>query len=128
MMIEEITLQTLIDKVKDDLFSPVAGTTQKGGKVYPIFFVDQVELEVAVELSYDAEAGLKISIPQIFEGSVTGGQGKTTGHTIKVSLSPILTPEEIRQVIAQDERLKKGIERATMLALRKGSELEGEEE
>lgn len=127
-MAQEITLQTLIDKVKDDLFSPVAGTVKEGKKVYPIFFVNQVELEIGVDLSYDAEAGLKISIPQTFEGSIKGGQGKTAAHKMKISLSPILTQDEMREIINKDERLKKGVEQATMLSLRKGSDLKGEEE
>ena len=75
-MTQEITLQMLIDKVKDDLFSPLAGTAHAGKKVYPLFFVDQVELEIGVDLSYDAQAGLKISIPAVFEGSASGGQAK----------------------------------------------------
>ena len=47
---------------------------------------------------------------------------------MKISLSPIMTREEMRAMIDKDERLKKGIEQATMLALRKGSELKGQEE
>ena len=127
-MDKEITFQDLVEKVKHDLFSSYAGTDNQGKIVYPLFFVDKVELELAVELSYESEAGLKITIPQIFEGSVTGGQGKAKTHTMKISLSPILSREEQRQLIQEDERMMAGIRAATMIALRKGTELGGEEE
>ena len=127
-MSQEITLQALIDKVKADMFSPMAGTANYGKQVYPVFFVDKVELEISVELRYDAEAGLKIIIPQTFEGSVSGSQGQTSAHTMKLSLSPIMDRAEMKAEVDKDERLKKGVRDATMLALRKGSDLAGEEE
>lgn len=126
-MAREITLQSLIDKVKQDLFSPYAGTNKEGKQLYPVFFVDQVELEVAINLTYDAEAGLKITIPQVFEGSVTGGRGKEAAHTMKLSLSPIMTREEMRELARKDGMLWQGIETATAMSLRKGSSLAGEE-
>ncbi len=127
-MAHEITLQDLIEKVKADLFSPYQGTPIENKSVYPIFFVDQVELEVKVDLNYEAGAGVKISIPQILEGSVTGGQEKSSGHTMKIVLKPILSHEELRSLINNDERLMKGIAQASLAAFRKGSDLAGEEE
>lgn len=127
-MAKEITFQDLIEKVKTDLFSPYAGTEKQGKAAYPVFFVDKVELEIAVELSYDAETGLKISIPQVFEGSATGGQGKSKTHTMKIALSPILSREELYQLLEKDERLMKGIRTASLMAFRKGTELAGEED
>ena len=41
----EITLQELINKVKDDL------VTSNMSSGYPIFFIDQVELEVMVNIT-----------------------------------------------------------------------------
>lgn len=117
----------MIDKVKQDLFSPYEGTQKEGKQVYPIFFVDQVELEVVVNLTYDAEAGLKITTPQIFEGSVTGGQGKEAAHTMELSLSPIRSCDEMRELAKKDEMLYQGIETATAMSLRKGGKLAGEE-
>lgn len=126
-MAKKITLQELIDRAKDDLFSPYQGISE-GKKIYPVFLVDQVELEVTVDLSYDAEAGLKISIPQVIEGSVTGGQGRVSGHKVKIALSPILTPDQLRDLLEQDKRLMDRIREASLIALRKGAELAGEED
>ena len=127
-MTTEITLQDLIEKVKSDLFSPYQGTGQEGKEVYPLFLVDEVELELDVSLSYDAEAGLKITLPGVVEGSVTGGQGKGAGHKMKMKLSPILSHAEMRELIEQDERMMDGIRTASLMALRKGSRLAGEED
>ncbi len=127
-MVKEIKLQDLVEKVRHDLFSPYMGTDKEGKIVYPLFFVEKVELELAIELSYEGEYGLKVIIPQIIEGSLTDGQGKINTNTMKVTLVPILTIEEQRKLIEGDERLIKGIQTATMLSLRKGTGLAGEEE
>lgn len=49
--------------------------------------MDQVEIEIDFELTDDAEAGIKISIPQIVEGSVSGGQASKQGNKMKIILS-----------------------------------------
>lgn len=99
----EITLQDLIKQVKDELLtSPMDAQVDKD---YPLFLVDQVELEIAVDFSYDAKAGIKIAIPQILEGSVEGGQGKVSGHTMKITLKPVLTYEERRRELQKYPKL-----------------------
>ena len=118
-MTKEITIQELVDQVKSDLFSLQKGTEKEVKKIYPLFFVDQVEIEIDFEVTYDAEAGLKISIPQLLEGLATGGQENKRGHKMKIVLSPILSKEEMRGLI-KDDRLIKEIEEASLMALRKG--------
>lgn len=127
-MTKEITLQDLIDKVKADLFSAYKGTAKEGKQIYPIFFVDQVELELAVNFTYEAETGLKISILQVLEGGATGKQGKEKGHTMKISLSPILSREELRAELEKDEKLMEKIKEASLLAMRKGVDLAGNDD
>jgi len=122
-MAQDISLQALIEKVKDELLAPT------GGPGYPIFFVDKVELELQVAVTHEKEAGLKISVLQL--GGVEAG-GTTTrerGHTIKVTLSPILSREEQRKLLEEDPRMLEGVQRATQAALRKeGPALAGEPE
>lgn len=115
----EITLQDLIDKVKADLFSPYTDTGKESKIVYPIFFVDEVELELHVDISYDIDAGIKVTIPQFIEASVGAGHETGAGHKITLRLSPILSREEMLMLI--DERTMKGIKDASAMALRKGS-------
>ncbi|HEY77465.1 MAG TPA: hypothetical protein G4O00_15015 [Thermoflexia bacterium] len=118
----EISLRALIEKVRDELLAPA------GGPGYPIFFVDKVELELQVGVSYEAEAGLKISVLQVGGVEVGGGGARERTHTVTVTLSPILSREEQRELLEQDPRLLEGVQRATQAALRKGSTLTGEPE
>lgn len=118
-MQKEITIQDLVDKVKSDLFSVQTGTGNEVKKIYPLFFVDQVEIEIDFELTNDAEAGIKISIPQIVEGSVSGGQVSKQGNKMKIILAPILSKEELRELMKEDERMIEEIKKASLMALRK---------
>lgn len=118
-MQKEITIQDLVNKVKSDLFSVQSGTGNEVKKIYPLFFVDQVEIEIDFELTDDAEAGIKISIPQIVEGSVSGGQASKQGNKMKIILSPILSKEELRELMKEDERMIEEIKKASLMALRK---------
>jgi hypothetical protein len=117
-MSNEISLSELIEKVKSDLFTSVQGKENQGKIVYPLFFVEQVELELDVDIAFEASAGIKISIPQLAEGSVSGAQAKTSGHKMKVVLAPILTRDEMRGLI--DDRQMAGIRQAAAVSLRKG--------
>lgn len=123
-MTETITLQTLIDKVKKDLLSPTDGPD------YPVFFVEKVELELQVAVTQEENAGLEISVLNF--GGVEVGDSSTNqnAHTITVTLAPILSREEQRQLLDKDPRMLNGVERATQSALRKGDgiELAGEPE
>ncbi len=124
----EITLQELVEKVKADLFSPVRGTDLEGKIVYPVFLVDEVELEINVEISHSANAGIKISIPTLAEGNTSGEKGYSNSHIMKIKLRPILTVEEMRARIKNDKRLSDGVEKASFSSLYKGIILEGDEE
>jgi hypothetical protein len=116
----EITLQELIDKVRSDLFGPYQDTELEGKQVYPLFLVDQVELEVAVNVTRGGEGGLKVSlIPQVLDVEGKGGVDRSTGHTMKITLSPILTREEMRELLG--ERILQGVREASKV-LYKGEE------
>lgn len=122
-MPQDISLQTLIEKVKDELLAPT------GGPGYPIFLVDKIELELQVIVTYEVEAGLKVSVLQLGGAEVGGSGTDERGHTIKVTLSPILSREEQRKLLEEDQRMWDGVRRATQAALRKGgAALAGEPE
>jgi len=108
----EITLQELIDKVKDDLI------TSKTPSGYPIFFIDQVELEVMVNITSEAAGGLSVKILDI-GGELGGKLGSESSHKIKITLTPILSREEQRTLIDEDSRLFAGVKKATQAILRK---------
>ena len=128
-MADELTLQTLIDKVKADLFSPYQGTKIEGKSVYPLFFVDEVELELTVAITYSNEAGIKVNILQTVETGISGGAEAGQTHTMKVKLSPILSRDELRELLDADTRLMAGIREASRPAMIKGDDdIAGQEE
>lgn len=87
-MSQDISLQALIEKVKDELLTPT------GGPYYPVFFVDKVELEVAVSVEAEGTGGLDISVLEL-----GGGVSREQGHVVTVTLSPILSREEQRALL-----------------------------
>ena len=122
-MAQDVSLQALIEKVKDDLLAPT------GGPDYPVFFVDKVELELQVAVTQETGGGLKISVLQFGGLEASGSVTSERGHTVKVSLSPILSREEQRELLQTDKRMWEGVQQATQAALRKGSgDLAGEPE
>jgi hypothetical protein len=114
-MSQDISLQALIEKVKDELLAPT------GGPGYPIFFVDKVELDLQVAITREKGGGLNISVLQFAGIELGGGMTREQGQNVKVTLSPILSREEQRELLQQDKRMWEGVQRATQAALRKSS-------
>jgi hypothetical protein len=110
-MKDTFSLQDVIAKIKSDLLS----ATHSPG--YPVFFVDKVEIEMAVKINAEGETKLNIEVVEL-GGTISREQC----NTIKITLSPILSREEQRELINQDRRLLNGIERASAGALRKGDD------
>lgn len=127
-MAPEITLQDLIEKIKTDLFSPYKSESIGKNIIYPIFLVDQVEVELNLSIGYEAGAGIKLSIPQLAEASLNGKGTDNTIHKMKVVLRPILSADRMRELISTDQHLMEGITKASVAALKKGANLAGEEE
>jgi len=127
-MSPEISLQDLIEKIKTDLFSPYKSESIGKNIIYPIFFVDQVEVELNLSIDYEAGAGIKLSIPQLAEASLNGKGTDSTVHKMKVVLRPILSADKMREIISADQHLMEGVIKASIAALKKGADLAGEEE
>lgn len=107
-MTENISLRQLIDKVKLDLLE---GTSD----VYPIFFVDKVELELMVNITQEISGGINVAVVNVAP-KISGQQT----HVMRITLSPILSKDEQRELIQKDERLMSGIKRSSQIALSKG--------
>ncbi len=127
-MAREISLQDLIDKIKSDLFSPHNSETKNKHNTFPLFFVDQVEVELNISITDEIGSGIKLSIPQLVEASLDGKGSDNSTHTMKIVLKPILSAEQMRELVSKEENLLDGIKKASMDALRKGTDLAGEEE
>lgn len=126
-MSDELTLQTLIDTVKTNLFEPFIGSEIGKKVVYPVFFIDEVNLELSVEIKYSIDSGIKVTIPQLIEGSVGAGQEAGTGHKVQVKLTPILDRNERRKLL-EERDVMEGVKIATLSTVRKATKRAGVEE
>ena len=86
---QTIGLAELMEKVKADLLSRT--------KENPFLFVDSVELELQVVLKKEGEAGLEVDVIGIGGTSLGGNVGQEQIQTVKVSLSPLFTKEELKE-------------------------------
>lgn len=86
MPTQEISLQSLIEKVKKELLEL---PTDKSD--IPVFLVDKVELEVAVTVNAEKKGGINISVLELGTGT-----SREMGHTMRITMTPILSREEQR--------------------------------
>jgi len=88
---QSIGLAELIEKVKADLLTPPKDKTA------PFLFIDSVELELQVIVKKDAKTGLKVDVIGIGGANLNADVGQHNIQTVKVSLSPLFTKEQIRE-------------------------------
>jgi hypothetical protein len=81
-----IGLTELIYQVKQELLS----TESRQNDPVPLFAVDEIELELAVKVSREGEAGINIQVL-----SVGGGASRENAQTVRVTLKPLRTREEL---------------------------------
>jgi hypothetical protein len=81
-----IGLNELIYQVKRELLS--AGSRENDP--VPLFAVDEIELEVAVTVSREGQAGINIQVLNL-----GGGASREDAQTVRVRLKPLLTKEEL---------------------------------
>ncbi len=80
-----IGLNELIYQVKRELLCKSAEEDP-----VPLFAVDEVQLEIAVTVSKEAQGGINIQVL-----NVGGGTGSERAQTVRVTLKPLRTREEI---------------------------------
>ena len=86
-MSESIGLAEFIAQVKRELLATSDG---KDAANPPLLVLDSVELEVQVTASKEGKAGVNIQVVEL------GGAGKhQDAHTVKLTMSPILTHQEL---------------------------------
>jgi hypothetical protein len=107
-----IGLAELIQQVKYELLNSDPAQQAEA----PVLWVNAVELELQVTVKRDVKAGLKV---YVFEGG--GGASRDDVQKIKVSLTPILTREEIRKIYQEKhpEKVREIFEKS--LSMTKGS-------
>lgn len=81
-----IGLTELIYQVKQELLSPESRQFDP----VPLFAVEEIELEVAISVSRTGEAGLNIQVL-----SLGGGAAREDAQTVRVTLRPLRSREEL---------------------------------
>lgn len=115
---EEIGLQELIFQVKQELLAP--NPAQRAKDPYPLFFIDKVELEVAVKVTRSSSGGIKLTVLNFIEANAGKSITQEQGHVIKISLSPLLSKEEIVTEALKDSRVREMVEKLSPEAVIKG--------
>jgi hypothetical protein len=90
-MAEGIGLQELVYQVKQELLA------QSAEDPVPLFYVAGVELELSVVARKEGQAGIKLYVVD-----VGGEYGREHSQTVRVSLQPLYTREEMRHIVEQD--------------------------
>jgi len=81
-----IGLTELIYQVKKELLSP----DSRRADPVPLFAVEEIELEIAVAVSREGEAGINIQVL-----SLGGGVSREDAQTVRVTLKPLQSREEL---------------------------------
>ena len=115
---EEIGLQDLIYQVKNELLAP--NPAQRAKDPYPLFFIDKVELEIAVKVSRATDGSIKLTVLDFAE--VSGGKSveQERGHVVKVSLSPLLSRDMILTRALKDVHVREMVESSSAETFVKG--------
>ena len=112
------TLQNLIKQLRTDLSAPVSKHE------VPIFWVEQAEIEIQVDIEYKGHGKFLLSVlPFIPNLGVEGGGevGKKHGHTVKITLQPIISREKMMEHLGEKNLLSKIVEQTEKELLKEGN-------
>jgi hypothetical protein len=108
-MPEEIGLQELLYQVKKELLA------QSPDDPVPLFYVEGVDLELGITARKEVQAGVKLYVVDI-----GGGGGQERAQTVRVSLRPLYSREEMRRFVEQDPVLGPRLRQVAMQGAMKG--------
>jgi hypothetical protein len=104
----EIGLEEVINQVKRELLTP--NPAAKANDPYPLFIIDKIELEIATRISVSADGSIKLSVFGVAEASVGVSSSGERSHVVRVSLSPVLTREELAADALKDEKIRRMVQ------------------
>jgi hypothetical protein len=107
----KIGVRELIYQVKRELLE------QRKDDPIPALYVDSVELELSVAVEGEGSVGINIYIVDL-----NSQVRKENTQTVKVTLSPLFTREEIRKQIEEDPELKAKLAQTTQQVALKAAE------
>lgn len=117
---EAIGLQELIFQIKQELLAP--NPAQRAKDPYPLFFIDKIDLEIAVKVSRTSNAGIKLTVMDFAEASSGKSMAHERGHVVRVSLTPLLSRDELVAEALKDPRVREIIAKRSPHAVIKGGD------
>ena len=115
---DEIGLQDLIYQVKRELLAPNA--EQRASDPDPLFIIEQVELEITVKAVKEGNGNIKLSVLSFAELNVGGDLARERGHVVRVTLSPLLTKEQILEDLLNNPQSRERVQQKQRQAMIKG--------
>ena len=99
-----VGIRELIDQVKRELLA-------EHDVSQPLFFVRQVDVEVAFTVQRNVNGGLDLQVVQL-----GGERSVSTAHRIQVVLDPVVGPEAAAQQLTVEQKVKaaKAVTRSTI--------------
>ena len=119
-----VSLNQLIDQIREELLKPRKSMTRDA--VYPFLFIEDVELEASILVSSTTAGSGGVQI-QVVELSGNVQKVNESTHRIKIKMTPLLTKDEIREILKQDDRVWKNVLSTSMKATSKEDGMVGEE-
>jgi len=113
-MSNEIDLADLIFQIKSELLARRPAEKARG--LPALFWIDQVELELSVSITAQTGGKIRISVIPV-DAEVSGTREKQQGHKVKVRLTPLLSLDEMRDLLSQDEEFQKALKKFSRDAL-----------
>lgn len=98
-MKQEIGIREILDQLREELFQHTTASPK-------LFFIEGAEVELSITVKREMQGGIKISIVQ-FGGPEAGvSKAQEQGHKITLKLKPLISYEEARATLSDQERQK----------------------
>lgn len=101
---KEIGLEEVINQVKRELLRP--NPSARAQDPYPLFTIDKIELEIATQISKSGDGSIKFTVLDSAEIDIGIAVSKERMHIVRVSLSPILSREDIVAGALKDDQIR----------------------
>jgi hypothetical protein len=115
-----ISISEYIDQIRKELLIPRQSKTKD--EALPLFFIEEVELEIGVTVSNSLSGNGKINVQLVEFGSKIDHRNETV-HKIIVKMTPLLSKETLLQGLETDHRLYKGLTGVARKSVLKGDSM-----
>ncbi len=124
---KEIGIEDVIRQVKLELLAPNPAAQSRDP--YPLLAIDKIELEIVTRITRSTDGSIKLSVLDVAEINTGHASSREQAHVVRVSLSPLLSREELIAAALKDEAVQRIVQNDSQRAfLRHDDRLSGESE